>query len=194
MIKKASVIADTPAEWNEPSRCVKVILESTSWSKYWFDEFVKPVFDAGALDYELVDLKESPQIIETARNIIWDAKDQQQKEINDKLETQELNKKQGWFVDNLTLEEQEKEYSKLEQNHIKLYVPHLHKPVYDDKIGMVAMGPISWRYMLYGLEYGSFTQPTESREFGVIEEKKTGIGRMGESRKVVRFQGAEAFQ
>ena len=29
---------------------------------------------------------------------------------------------------------------------------------------------------------------------GVIEEKKAGLGRMGESRKVVRVQGAEAFQ
>jgi hypothetical protein len=157
-------------EWNAPTKKVIVLLESTSWSRFWFEEFVKPIFDAGALDYELVERKETGLIVETVRDIIWNAKDQIKNDIQDQVETDILKKKQGWFSSGITVEEQEKEIKKVEKQAIKLYAPHLHKPLYNPNVGLVAMGPVTWKHLLYGIQYGSLCDPTYPREFSEKRE------------------------
>lgn len=53
--RQASIIANEPAAWNERPRKVKVFFDSSYWPTYWFNEFAKPVLDAGAIDYEIIE-------------------------------------------------------------------------------------------------------------------------------------------
>lgn len=157
--KRAALIGDKPAQWNSKTRKVMVYLDSTSWSRYWFANFVKPVFDAGALDYILVDKDHTAEIIESTRDIVWDAKEMYAEEHHVPV------KQAGWFWSSITPEEQEREARKAEQLAIKTYAPHLYKPKYDHEIGIVSIGPIAWRHVLFGLQMGSLTAPTKPRLF-----------------------------
>ena len=53
--RKASFIANESAPWNEKPRKLKIFLDSTYWPNYWFTDFAKPIFDAAAIDFEIIE-------------------------------------------------------------------------------------------------------------------------------------------
>ena len=55
LMVQASKIANEPAAWNSKSRKIKVFFDSTYWPQYWFNDFAKPILDAGAIDYEIIE-------------------------------------------------------------------------------------------------------------------------------------------
>ena len=151
-------------EWNAVNRKVLVIVEPSSWSPYWFKEFVKPIFDAGAVDYELYEPNHHPaEIIERVRKLVWDARDQHQLQIHRKSVKSKMEQARGsfgsWFEFGpaVSANDQEEDLKRLEDELTEKYLPHLHTPKYNPRVGIVALGPIPWRHVLRGIEEGSLT-------------------------------------
>ncbi|KAJ3261037.1 mitochondrial import inner membrane translocase subunit tim54 [Boothiomyces macroporosus] len=144
--EQASVKAKEPSKWNEPARKVAVYLDHNNWTPYWFDEFVKPIFDDGAVDYELIDPIHSSEIIAQVRDKIWDGKEF----VSEKLKPKPA-KKASWFGSSSVSTEEQKDQL------MQLHFPHLQKLKYDPSIGLVAVGAIGWRHLLCGLMEGHLT-------------------------------------
>ena len=142
-----------------------VIVEPTSWSPYWFKKYVKPIFDAGAVDYELYEPADHPaEIIEKVRKLIWDSREQHSKNMNNESIKKKIIAHQQWSWFGLvssgeapTEKEKEEDLKRLEQELTEKYLPHLYAPLYNHHIGIVALGPNPWRHVLLGLIEGSLT-------------------------------------
>ena len=49
---------------------------NSGWARFWFTEYVKPIFDAGAVDYQIVEPRDHvSDIILNARDLVWNAKE-----------------------------------------------------------------------------------------------------------------------
>lgn len=137
-------------------------MEPTSWSPYWFEEFAKPIFDAGALDYELIEPDHPSGIIEKVREIMWNARElHQQEKLKSASANQAASAGGGWFSfssrPKQPVKSVQEEQKELQEELTRRFLPHLYKPLYDPKIGLVGLGAIPWRHLLYGIEEGSLT-------------------------------------
>ncbi|KAJ3341481.1 mitochondrial import inner membrane translocase subunit tim54, partial [Kappamyces sp. JEL0680] len=165
LAEKAAAIASQPTDWNTPNRKVKVFVEPTSWSPYWFEEMAKPIFDAGAVDYQVIERDHPAGIIEDVRNLIWDAREQHHDEATRKTEQ----RPSSWFSFGSnpqtpkTQQELEKLQQEMQNQLLKEFMPHVYKPKYDPAQDIIAVGPIPWRHVLLGLEEGSLTDRQEER-------------------------------
>ncbi|KAJ3269481.1 mitochondrial import inner membrane translocase subunit tim54 [Terramyces sp. JEL0728] len=148
--EQASAKAKEMSEWNEPARKVAVYLDHNNWTPYWFDEFVKPILDDGAVDYELIDPVHSSEIIAQIRDKLWDGKEYVLEQNKPKPP-----KKTSWFGSSVSTEEQKEQL-------MKLHFPHLQKLKYDPSVGLVAVGAIGWRHLLCGLMEGHLTSRSEA--------------------------------
>ncbi|KAI8894899.1 inner membrane protein import complex subunit Tim54-domain-containing protein [Globomyces pollinis-pini] len=153
---KASQAANQIAPWNDRPRKVVVFLEPTGWSKYWFEEFVKPVFDAGALDYDLIDEDHPSLIVDKVKEVLWNAKESFIEE-NRPVAVQS----KSWFAGY----SQQSMIDKQQVMYDKMY-PHLKKVKYDQSMSLIAIGPNAWKHILYGVIEGSYT----SRPIEVVPE------------------------
>ncbi|KAI8823596.1 mitochondrial import inner membrane translocase subunit Tim54 [Fimicolochytrium jonesii] len=129
---RASVLATQHMPTWEVPRKVKVFVAPTHWARYWFKEYVKPVFDAAALDYEVIEPKDAGQVRQQVRDLIWKGKD-------------EFRARPANYV-----------YEANPYNSLALNV--LSKPTYDAAEGLVAVGPNSWREVLRGLNEGAMSE------------------------------------
>jgi hypothetical protein len=157
----AKLKSDETAEWNSVTRKVFVLLESDGWSKFWFDKYAKPVFEAGAVDFEVFEKEQ----VDFVKEIIFNAKEQYKKDTE--IEFKLKNPIKGWFstTSSLTIEEQQE----IQMNKI---LPHLAKLKYNDKVGIICVGPRAWRHALKGLSDGFY----ESQErFDVPEQSKNQL-------------------
>ncbi|KAJ3325392.1 mitochondrial import inner membrane translocase subunit tim54 [Boothiomyces sp. JEL0866] len=148
--EQASVKAKEQSKWNEPARKIAVYLDHNSWTPYWFDEFVKPILDDGAVDYDLIDPVHSSEIIAQVRDKIWDGKEY----VTEKSKPKPV-KKSSWFGTSSVSTEEQKEQL------MQLHFPHLQKLKYDPSVGLVAVGAIAWRHLLCGLMEGHLTLRNE---------------------------------
>ncbi|KAJ3010031.1 mitochondrial import inner membrane translocase subunit tim54 [Thoreauomyces humboldtii] len=73
---RASVLANEVMLPRDTARKIRVYVAPTHWSRYWFKQYIKPVFDAAALDYDVVEPKVAGLVRDQVRELIWTAKDE----------------------------------------------------------------------------------------------------------------------
>ena len=162
------------AGWNTPNRKVIVYLDPfASWGRFWFMEFVKPIFDAGGLDYQVVEPDHISDIILKVRDTVWNAKKQHKNEME--AEKRKLAKaSRSWFSwpSNETIAQ---EQADLEQRLNNQFLPHIYKPIYNPAIGLVAVGPNAWRHLLLGLDEGCLTNEETEKESRQVRDAQNLI-------------------
>ena len=151
--ERAKLLADQTLAVHLLPRKVVVFIEPSHWARYWFKEFVKPVFDAAALDYDLVEPKNVSNVQDSAMKIIWAAREQHKEQFR-KSEEQRVKKNKrsllAWASSYF--------YVTIPEAFVP---PGLTRPKYDPSLGLVAVGPLVWRHLLLGIEDGSLTVPIE---------------------------------
>lgn len=55
---------------------------------------------------------------------------------------------------------------KFDDDSAKKFNPLVHDPIFDPTVGLVAVGPRSWRHLLFGLQYGLVTEVADKGELG----------------------------
>ncbi|KAI8926220.1 mitochondrial import inner membrane translocase subunit Tim54, partial [Entophlyctis helioformis] len=153
---RAAVLANQPMDPNDLPRKVTVFIEPTYWARYWFKEYVKPVFDAAALDYDLVEPKHTAMVRSSVRTIMWNAREMF---VEDALKEQEKIAREarrrtwaGWFAGFFYLPSRDPN---------DYLPPGLRLPKYDPEMGVVAVGPLVWRHAMLGMVEGASTVPTQ---------------------------------
>ncbi|TPX30964.1 hypothetical protein SmJEL517_g05587 [Synchytrium microbalum] len=71
---RASPLADVPMQPSELPRRIQLYIAPSQFARYNFKEYVKPVFDAAALDYELIQPDDLLKVQEHVKNYIWAGK------------------------------------------------------------------------------------------------------------------------
>ncbi|KAJ3217704.1 mitochondrial import inner membrane translocase subunit tim54 [Dinochytrium kinnereticum] len=146
---KAALIAAEPLAFHELPRKISVYISPGDWSKYWFTEYVKPVFDAAGLDYDLIDCRKAGQVRAIVRDKLWDAKEEMARRRREEEERRLRPQRRSWSMfgrsgyDDEDLGLMGNVLRELER-----------RPKYDSKEGQVAVGPEAWREMLQGLNDG----------------------------------------
>ncbi|KAI9012899.1 inner membrane protein import complex subunit Tim54-domain-containing protein [Gaertneriomyces semiglobifer] len=129
--EQAAQIAKEPLKTFEPVRKVHVYVAPTHWARYWFKQYVKPVFDAAALDYEVVEPKAPSLTRKAVRESVWAGKDElRSRPVNHQYEPDPL----AWLGN------------------------PLERPKYRPDEGLVAVGPNAWREILLGLNEGMLAE------------------------------------
>ncbi|TPX49987.1 hypothetical protein SeLEV6574_g01142 [Synchytrium endobioticum] len=72
--RRAAPLAEVPMSPQEVPRKIWVYLAPSQFARYNFNEYTKPVFDAAALDYELIQTEDHCNILERVKNHIWTGK------------------------------------------------------------------------------------------------------------------------
>ncbi|TPX63287.1 hypothetical protein SpCBS45565_g06714 [Spizellomyces sp. 'palustris'] len=129
--QKAAILANEPMQTWEVPRKVKVYVAPTHWARYWFKQYIKPVFDSAALDYEVVEPKVGGQIHHSVRDLIWAGKDEQRA------------LPPGY---------------RYEPNQYSALGNPLERPKYSADEGLIAVGPNAWREVLRGLKEGALAE------------------------------------
>ncbi|KAJ1567491.1 mitochondrial import inner membrane translocase subunit tim54 [Cladochytrium tenue] len=73
---RASVVATQPVHFHQRLRHVLVLLAPDQFARSCFDDFVKPVFDAGALDYTVVDAADAVALRRAVADRLWTGRDE----------------------------------------------------------------------------------------------------------------------
>ncbi|KAJ3045674.1 mitochondrial import inner membrane translocase subunit tim54 [Rhizophlyctis rosea] len=129
LAERADVLAKEKLPTTEMPRKVRVYLAHSQWAKWWFEQYVKPVFDAAALDYDIIQPKRPNQIRIQLRDHIWAGKSEFARGVG-----------VGQRYD--------------PRNPTPNYTFILDRPAYDPTEGVVAIGPNPWREVLRGLNEG----------------------------------------
>ncbi|KAI8920283.1 inner membrane protein import complex subunit Tim54-domain-containing protein [Powellomyces hirtus] len=111
-------------------RRIRVYVAPTHWGRYWFKEYVKPVFDAAALDYEILEPKVAGQVRDSVRELLWTGKD----------------------------EHRARAASGHKYNPFTPPAPILERDKFDAGEGLVAVGPNAWREVLRGVSEGCLAE------------------------------------
>ncbi|KAI9100396.1 mitochondrial import inner membrane translocase subunit Tim54 [Phlyctochytrium arcticum] len=127
---QAQVLSDEKCQTWETPRKVKVFVPPTFWARYWFKQYVRPVFDDAALDYELIEPKAPGQIVKSVREKLWTGKDEAA-----------ARKASGYKYEINPFGELAVELGK--------------RPQYDPGVGLVAIGCNGWREVLRGVKEGT---------------------------------------
>ncbi|KAI9192967.1 mitochondrial import inner membrane translocase subunit Tim54 [Polychytrium aggregatum] len=155
--KRASQLAAMPMDTRETPRKVLVYLAPSQWATYSFKEFVKPVFDAAALDYEILE-PSKPHIVRKAmRELIWRGKEEQI-EREEKYRQAVLAAPKTWFGGRIPVELEEEDNPVL-----------AHSYRYSSRRALVAVGPEAWGELLAGLEEGSLSTRPPPKELTETE-------------------------
>ncbi|KAH6569250.1 hypothetical protein BASA61_005888 [Batrachochytrium salamandrivorans] len=174
LANRANSIAILPMEPHVLPRKVIVYIEPTHWARYWFKEYIKPVFDAAALDYDLVEPPHVATIRDRARQVIWKAREMHNDQLLTAQQKRSADEKRrtlfGWIKSYF--------YVASEIDPLLSLPPGLRLPKYDPSIGLVAVGPMVWRNVLLGITEGNRTVPIDIQvpvdvPASSIEEAKT---------------------
>ncbi|KAJ3334392.1 mitochondrial import inner membrane translocase subunit tim54 [Blyttiomyces sp. JEL0837] len=165
---RASTIANQPLHFHQRARKVRVYLAPDQWSEDWFRNYAKPVFDAGALDYELINPERHGEVRSSVRDYIWTGKEELSKHLYEKQHPTP----RTWF----------QYLFPAPFNPIEKILKDLDTK-YRPEDGIIAVGPDSWNEMLQGLNDGClsershpvpepppFEEPTHPGEHKTIQE------------------------
>lgn len=141
-------IAKQPFGVTEIPRKVIVYLPNSKYAASWWEEYVKPFFDRAALDYEIHPLSIS-KVAEDNRERMWKAKKYYLK-LSQKKE-----KSKGWLWNDTA--------STADPS---TNLPMMNLPEYDPDVGIVAIGPMTWKGALFGLKQGVETEKMDERDSG----------------------------
>ncbi|KAJ3104854.1 mitochondrial import inner membrane translocase subunit tim54 [Phlyctochytrium planicorne] len=145
---EASLIANEPLPFFELPRRVIVFISPGDFPRYWFNEYVKPVFDAAGLDYELHDVRKGGQTRKIVRDHIWDGKEELTKKLleDQAKRTRQLASRGSWF---------RPRDEDVDLGLIGNVLRDLERrPKYDSTEGLIAVGPEAWTEVLQGLNDG----------------------------------------
>ncbi|KAI9345135.1 inner membrane protein import complex subunit Tim54-domain-containing protein [Zopfochytrium polystomum] len=131
---RAAVVAEQPLHFHERARNVIVYLSPTQYSERCFNDFVKPVFDAAALDYTVISSTSNASLRTTVMESIWTGKEELEKERVKEREKQRV-RASSWVPRWTRREEQESSVEKLLREIAIQYRP---------EDGLVAVGPEAW--------------------------------------------------
>ncbi|KAJ3060550.1 mitochondrial import inner membrane translocase subunit tim54 [Podochytrium sp. JEL0797] len=144
-----TTIAEQPSGILERPRKVIVCLSPGEWGKSWFEEYVKPVFDAAALDYTLL-LPDKPGYLRAKiRQYVWEGKTQTPVAPPPAPPAFSLFKPSTWFPVKETAEE------------FMLRTVEVILQKYHAEDGIIAIGPEAYREVLQGIQEGLLSSPTE---------------------------------
>ncbi|KAL2914194.1 mitochondrial import inner membrane translocase subunit tim54 [Polyrhizophydium stewartii] len=172
LAERASVVAEQPLSPDELPRKVVVYIEPTHWARYWFKEYVKPVFDAAALDYDLVEPSHTAKIQAAARDVLWKAREMHA----DQLAKEEAKRAKAAYRRTWSGAISSYFYVDNDQDNDALLPPGLRLPKYNPATGLVAVGPLAWRNMLLGLSAGNQTVPVTVTETVPVSKTGTAAG------------------
>jgi hypothetical protein len=156
--KLAAEVGSKPVHWAAPNKKLKIYIDPESWGHYWFQKAMKPILDEAGFEVQVIEPDSAAQIAIEVRDFIWKGQEQLKQNQHYESKLQEWESKRGiWtFLFGYGLNEQEREMvmENDRQEMIQKVTPNLYKPVYDPRIGIVAIGPNAWRHVLYGMEIG----------------------------------------
>ncbi|KAJ3171576.1 mitochondrial import inner membrane translocase subunit tim54 [Geranomyces variabilis] len=127
---RAAVIRNEVMQPKDIPRKIRVFVAPTHWGRYWFKEYIKPVFDSAALDYEICEPKVSGQVRDSVRELLWTGKDEQR----------------AW----------DQQRYRYDPHAPPVFI--LDRPKFDSGEGLVAVGPNAWREVLRGLRDGCLAE------------------------------------
>ncbi|KAJ3411986.1 hypothetical protein HDV05_001415 [Chytridiales sp. JEL 0842] len=148
LAERASIISKQPLPIWEAPRKVRVYLAPSDNATTWFNNFVKPVFDAAGLDYQVTEPVKTGSVRAAVRDLIWTGKEElAQRQQKDKEFADAVKKaKASWLIpvpQSPTVLE-----TVMDSYDIK----------YRSSEGLVAVGPEAWTEMLQGLNDGCLTE------------------------------------
>ncbi|KAJ3226815.1 hypothetical protein HK099_004084 [Clydaea vesicula] len=137
------------------------------YSKYVFSEFIKPIFDAAAIDYDLYEPRREGQVKEKIIELIQTGKEELEGKAKKKIE--EANKKKtllekmfGSWERKLTPQEQH-------------MLSFMERPKYCVDQSLIAVGAEGWTELLEGLDTGLRTNKPRKSEVVVGEGSEPNI-------------------
>ncbi|KAI8844740.1 inner membrane protein import complex subunit Tim54-domain-containing protein [Chytridium lagenaria] len=145
---RAGEIGAEPLQFHEMPRKVSVYISSGDWPRYWFTEYVKPVFDAAALDYDLIEPKKAGQVRAMLRDRIWDGRDELSRRRKEDEDKRRSSRRSTWSFMGQTMSDEDLGLMGNVLRDLSL------RPKYDIKEGIIAIGPEAWRETLQGLNDG----------------------------------------
>lgn len=146
---KAAVIAQEPMIFYHRARHVVVYLSPTIHSKDCFEEFVKPVFDAGALDYTIPDNTTTiSSIRDSVAESIWTGKDEHLQDLTRRRLEQQQKSKPSLLSRIFSSSSKTTTPSVIEEAMRNMMVK------YRAEDGIVCVGPEAWGAVLKGLQMG----------------------------------------
>ncbi|KAJ3353985.1 mitochondrial import inner membrane translocase subunit tim54 [Entophlyctis luteolus] len=151
-------IADTPSPILSRPRHVIVCIAPGDSGRSWFEQFVKPVFDAAALDYTVWVPDKPGHLRARVRDYIWDGKRQVETDAAKTAADQLAHTFNVWDVRTWfgpSKETPEEYILRMAEKRTRKFHP---------EDGIIALGPEAYREMLQGLNIGLLTAPTENPE------------------------------
>ncbi len=154
LLTEASVYSNMPMDIHDLPRKVLVYTAPSQYAAYNFKQFVKPVFDAAALDYELVLIEKSGDVHDKIRDLLWTAKDEASTRPELSIEDTEssLKKKPRTWSEFLFGS------SGNRMPPIDPIQEFLSRPKYSPHVALIAMGPEAWDEMMQGMLEGCFSK------------------------------------
>ncbi|KAI8621583.1 inner membrane protein import complex subunit Tim54-domain-containing protein [Chytriomyces sp. MP71] len=140
-------IAALPSGMLERPRKVIVCLGPGDWSRQWFDKYVKPVFDAAAVDYHIVHPSRPGHLRARVRDYIWAGKTQPDLSAPPPPPPVIWYNPLTWFPPSETPEDF------ILRSSAQVLQP------YHGEDGLVCLGPESYRETLQGLNAGILHRP-----------------------------------
>ncbi|KAJ3191373.1 mitochondrial import inner membrane translocase subunit tim54 [Irineochytrium annulatum] len=169
---KAAEIANQPLGIHEMPRKVTVYVAPGEWSKSWFNDYVKPVFDAAGMDYDLVTPDRVGEARSLVRELIWDGKKE-----HSAIRSRPLPPKPSGWAAWLGFRPATDDFGLIGNILRDLE----NRPKYVPEEGLVAVGPEAWTEMLQGVNDGCLTDrpaplvlPPVPEITEVFEEGKEG--------------------
>ena len=106
-------------------------------------------------------------VISSARELVWDAKEQNEYESKSQEYENRYNNR-GWFswTGGLSNSEIKVLQQKFDDDSAKNFNPLVYQPKFDQSIGIIAVGPRAWRHMLAGLQFGLYSAVPAHRYTG----------------------------
>eukprot|EP00842_Homolaphlyctis_polyrhiza_P000239 jgi/Hompol1/1215/HPOL_001057-RA len=157
--ERALAVGTQPLAVDALARRLVVVVEPTHWARYWVRQYVKPVLDAAAIDYVVVEPSHAARARAVAADALWAAhaslRDQSiQRDLDLARAAEKARFDNSWLgaLRNFF-------FVKAQEERKRPLPPAFTLPKYDPSVGIVAVGPLVWRNVLLGIQDGACLPP-----------------------------------
>ncbi|KAJ3090560.1 mitochondrial import inner membrane translocase subunit tim54 [Quaeritorhiza haematococci] len=169
--ERVSHLALEPMKTDETPRKVVVFLAPSQYARYTFKEYVKPVFDAAALDYEFIEPRTAGEVQKRIRELVWTGKEEAAAKMPTPAPeistTSSTNS--SWrsrlFGGSRTQNATSSFASQQIQPPMDPIQAFMQRPKYNPEEGLIAVGPEAWGELLTGISEGFLSlRPSQQQE------------------------------